>query len=282
MKMSVSNIAWPASKDPQMYDFLEAHEVKGLEIAPTRVLGSDPYSNLGSASSWASSLFERYGLVVSSIQSIWYGRNENIFNSKYDRQALLDYTKQAIRFAKTIRCKNIVFGCPKARNVPEGIPMQMALGIALEFFDELGDYAHQNDVVVAIEANPPMYGTNFLNTTKSVIDFLKDLGNAGCRLNLDLGAIIDEFSLEDDVDCVPDAFGALVHDAVPYTHHVHLSEPGLKPLRHYDLCRALITCLDEYGYDSFVSIEMKESDDFEGLKECIESVRTLMKVGGRC
>ncbi len=58
-----------------------------------------------------------YGFCVPSMQSIWYGRQEKIFHSPEDREALTEYTKKAIDFAAAIGCGNLVFGCPRNRNI---------------------------------------------------------------------------------------------------------------------------------------------------------------------
>lgn len=54
-----------------------------------------------------------------SMQSIWYGRTEKLFGTEEERNLLLDYTKSAVDFAAAIGCKNLVFGCPKNRCIPE-------------------------------------------------------------------------------------------------------------------------------------------------------------------
>ena len=73
-----------------------------------------------SAQRWAEKLKREYDLSVVSLQSIWYGRNESLFGSYEERQALLEYTKRAIDFACAVGAKNIVFGCPKNRNIEDG------------------------------------------------------------------------------------------------------------------------------------------------------------------
>ena len=43
------------------------------------------------------------------------------------------------------------------------------------FFNILGDYAKLKNTVIALEANPDIYGTNFINTTKEAFSFVKKL-----------------------------------------------------------------------------------------------------------
>lgn len=115
MNLSVSNIAWSLEYDNEMYNFLRDEGFNGLEIAPTRIFGENPYDNIRDATEFSSNLRNKYGLKVSSIQSIWYGITCSIFGTNAEREFLIKYTKKAINFAETIGCKNIVFGCPKNR-----------------------------------------------------------------------------------------------------------------------------------------------------------------------
>ena len=94
MKYSISNIAWSKEYDNEMYAFLKQQGIDGLEIAPTRIFDK-PYDNLELAHEYAWMLKNKYGLTVSSMQSIWYGVKESIFGTDEDRAYLLDYTKKA-------------------------------------------------------------------------------------------------------------------------------------------------------------------------------------------
>ena len=121
MKLSISNIGWDAKQDEAVYRLMGAYGVSGLEIAPTRIFPEAPYSQREEAKRWSENLKAQYGFGVSSMQSIWYGRQEKLFGNEEERQMLLAYTKEAIDFAAAVGCGNLVFGCPRNRNVPEGV-----------------------------------------------------------------------------------------------------------------------------------------------------------------
>ena len=164
MNLSISNIAWIAKNDFQVYELMKNFEFAGLEIAPTRIFPEQPYLDLTLAKNWAEELKNSTGFSVSSMQSIWYGRQEKIFGSVEERNVLVDYTRQAIDFAEAIGCKNLVFGCPRNRNLPDGV----GASSAVTFFKEISDYAVEHHTVIGIEANPPIYNTNYVNTTAPV------------------------------------------------------------------------------------------------------------------
>ena len=247
MKLSISNIAWTAEHDPQMYQFLKEAGYQGLEIAPTRIFPESPYDKLSEAKVWAVELKEKYGLEVPSMQSIWYGHQEKIFGSKEERKILIDYTKKAVDFAEVIGCKNLVFGNPKNRDTED---VQGNYPTAIDFFREIGDYALEHHTTIAIEANPVIYNTHFLNTTEQAVEMAYKCGSEGVKVNVDLGTIIYN---EEDVD--------YLKQIPEYINHVHISEPGLKVIEKRSLHNSLFSILEEIGYQKYISIEMGKSSN---------------------
>ena len=261
MKLSISNIAWSTEHDNTMYQFLKENGFDGLEIAPTRIFPEKPYEHLSEAKDWALQMKEQYGLEVPSMQSIWYGHTEKIFGSKEERKILLDYTKRAIDFAGVIGCRNLVFGNPKNRDA-EDIPS--ILPIAIDFFKEIGDYALEHNTVVALEPNPIIYNTHFMNYTEQAVEMAYKANSDGIKVNVDLGTIIYN---EEDIN--------YLKQIPEYINHVHISEPGLNLIEKRDIHRELFAILSSIEYNSFISIEMGNKGDIEMVKSTIEYVKVL-------
>ena len=260
MKLALSNIAWTVEQDECMYGLMKRIGYEGLEIAPTRIFPQNPYDNLAVASRWQQELEKEYGFEVPSMQSIWFGRQERIFGNEQERDALKAYTQKAIDFAASIGCKNLVFGCPRNRAVPEG----MSKALALPFFKELSIYAAEKGTVIGMEANPPIYNTNYINDTKEALELLKQVEVPGFGLNLDVGTMI----------CNHEAV-EILEGYVEGISHVHISEPGLKPLEKRGLHKELAAFLKENAYSGFVSIEMGKQEVFE--KTALEEIMCYVK-----
>ena len=256
MKYSISNIAWSAEHDNEMYAFLKQQGVEGLEIAPTRLF-VNPYDNLELAHEYAWMLKNKYGLTVSSMQSIWYGVKESIFGSDEDRQYLLDYTKKAILFAESMGIKNLVFGCPRNRNMPEGDEKQL-MEIAVAFFKELGDFAMEHNTVLAMEPNPVIYNTNFLNYTKDACEFVKKVGSEGLKVNIDMGTMI--YNKENP---------HLVKTYKNLVNHIHISAPNLAVIQQCPEYKTLKKVLSKIDYEGYLSVEMGNCNDIEKVKQCV-------------
>lgn len=261
MKLSISNIAWSADQDTQVYDLMKVYGFSGLEIAPTRIFPEAPYDKNADAYVWSRNLKEDYGFDIPSMQSIWFGRQEKIFGTDEERQVLLNYTKRAIEFAEAIGCKNLVFGCPKNRNLPDGTERA---DIDLQFFKELGDYAEAHHTVIGMEANPTIYNTNYINDTKSAIELIKKVDSRGFMLNLDVGTMIQN---QEDA-------GELIGN-VGLINHVHISEPFLKPIEERRLHQDLFRILIAERYSGFVSIEIGKVDDKSVIENCVRYVRGI-------
>lgn len=256
LKLSISNIGWSQDQDKIMYDLMHKYGYYGLEIAPTRVFRENPYDDLQIAGEWAKNILETEGFRVSSLQSIWYGKTEKIFGTEQERQVLLEYTKEAIRFAEVVGAKNLVFGCPKNRQIPDNTDEN----IAVSFFHELGEYALNHRTCIGMEANPPIYNTNYINSTEKAFELIKHVDSEGFRLNLDLGTMI--YNQED---------ASLLKKNINLINHVHISEPNLMPIQKREIHTKIKQILDG-KYNGYISIEMGKSSGLYAIEECMDYV----------
>ncbi len=261
MKLSISNIAWEANNDLGMYSYLNKRGYTGLEIAPTRIHPDNPYHHLVEAKGWALFLKERYLLEISSMQSIWYGHVENLFTSKEGRNVLLDYTKKAIDFAEVIGCKNLVFGNPRNRDTGDLIN---DLPIAIRFFREIGDYATEHHTTIALEPNPLIYNTRFMNLTREAVEVADRVSSPGIKVNIDLGTMICN---GEDLE--------YLKQISEFINHVHISEPGLIPIVRREMHKSLFKVLKEINYENYISIEMKRTGDLGIVQATVEYIKAV-------
>lgn len=318
LKLSISNIAWTTSDDETVYGWMHELGFFGLEIAPTRIFPEVPYDHAAEARNWARRLYEMHGFLISSMQSIWYGRKEKVFGTSAEREVLTEYTKRAIDFAQAIDCANLVFGSPVNRQVPEGMSQDEAMDKAISFFKPLGAYARACGTHLSMEANPPMYNTNFINDTQAALELTRAVDDAGFTLNLDVGTMVAneeqgfvffENRLISRNDSKSDAVQVLtkgpnrgqireIHDnnqssitpkqtmvddmdhkisLMSGLNHVHISEPGLKPIEHRALHGELLRYLQDSGYNRFVSIEIGNQNDLTPVREAMEYLRATIE-----
>lgn len=262
LKLSISNIAWPKEADEEMYGHLMRMGYSGLEIAPSRLFGDEPYTRIREAAQWARDLKRAYGLNVPSMQSIWYGRTENMFKSSREAEALLAYSQSAVEFAGAVGCKNLVFGCPRNRNMET--PSEACLKEAETFFTRLGAMAAEQDTCFGIEANPEIYHTNYLNTTPDAVSLLSQLDVPGLGLNLDVGTMIyNKEAIEN------------IRPWLPWISHVHISEPGLAKIERRALHISLLRELAKAGYSGYVSVEMAKCGSLQEVLEVMSYIKEV-------
>ena len=270
MKLSVSNIAWEAKDDKYIYQKMKDLGFSGLEIAPTRIIPEAPYDHIAEAETFAKSIKTDYGFSISSMQSIWYGIQDKVFGTEEERARLTAYTKKAIDFAEAIGCRNLVFGCPRNRAIPEtdapktSITKAAVAQTAVSFFRELGNYAAEHHTVIAMEANPPIYHTNYINTTEEAINLINAVNSEGFRLNLDVGTMIENSEAV-----------SVLHGAEHLINHVHISEPELTQIKERPLHRELAALLRSIPYEGYVSIETGRRDDLNDLYRTMEYVAKI-------
>lgn len=251
MKLSVSNIGWTFQQDKEMYAWLQSQGFQGVEIAPTRLFPERPYDNKATAADVAGRLHTLYDLQIPSMQSIWYGMTQRIAESPAERAALYEYTKQAIDFAAACGCRNLVFGCPKNRTISK----EEDISVNEQFLWDIAQAATMRHVIIGLEANPPIYQTNYINTTSQAVKVLRQLNHPALKLNLDFGTILAN---EEQLD--------IVENNLDLISHVHISEPGLKPLQRREEHKTLRRLLEQ-RYMGFISLEMARPQSFDELKE---------------
>ncbi len=263
MKLSISNIAWSKEQDCELYNIISQKGFNGIEIAPTRIFEENPYEDIEKAKKFAKELYEKYHLEISSMQSIWFGKQEKIFRTLEERKILLKYTKKAIDFAEAINCKNLVFGCPKNRVV---FNLEKDYQTAIDFFKEIGEYAHRKNTCIAIEPNPTIYNTNFITKTQEAIKIVKEINSDGIKVNLDLGTMIEN---KEDL--------SILKNNIDLINHVHISEPNLEIIKTRELHLELIKLLKEEKYNKYVSIEMRNGNTIENIEKVLNYIYQLGK-----
>ncbi len=254
-QLSASNIGWEKKDDARVIARMKELGYKGLEVAPTRLFPDTPYEHRNMAAMLSIAMRREFDFSIPSMQSIWFGVEGNIFTPAA-KLPLLEKTNAAFTFAHAMGCHNLVFGCPRARNIPDGHTAEEAD----DFFRQAARIAHSYDSKLAMEANPPIYNTNFLNTTREAFDFVRRLAEPGLSVNLDVGTMV--YNGENPADFAND---------LDLVSHVHISEPYLAPIEKRELHKELAEILKEKQYQGFVSVEMKCAD-YETVEKCLEYV----------
>ena len=265
MKISISNLAWDAAEDDEVYQTMLAHSVEGIEVAPTKVWPNPDEADGNSVDLFRNHWLHR-NIQVVAMQSLLFGRPElKLFADDVSRCDTILYLAKVIRMAARLGVRVLVFGSPKNR-AKGSLSNAEAMSVAVDFFSELGEIANRFGVIVCIEPNPPEYGCDFIRDTGEALELIRRVNHPGFRLHLD--SAIMTMNGEDPEEAIG--------SGIDYLEHFHVSEPELAVIgtRATDHAR-IASCLQRFNYQHWASIEMKttaSSSNVQSVASALEFV----------
>jgi sugar phosphate isomerase/epimerase len=268
MRLAVSNVAWPLGQEDAAYELLASLGVAGVEVAPTRL---GPWNALPvSCLAEHRAKLAAAGLVVSSLQAIFYGRIEpQLLGDASAFRLMHEHMRLVTGIAGALGATALVFGSPRNRRRGE-MSIERAGKIAGERLSLLGDVVMDAGAVLAIEPVPAVYGGDFLGSWREVLRIVEDVNHPGVRVHLDTAG----------VGLAGDSIGDAVVASKDWLAHFHAAQPHLvafsPPERNHAEAAAALNAI---GYDKWLSIELREQPDnpFGAIKD---AARIVQKVYG--
>jgi D-psicose/D-tagatose/L-ribulose 3-epimerase len=271
VKLAVSNIAWPKEQDAAVAEALIAYGVTGIEVAPTK-LWSQPLVATDFEIDAVRRFWSGRGIEIVAAQALLFGKPElTLFESEAIRQATLDHLAGIVRVCGKLGAASLVFGSPKNRRIGS-LPLDEANRIAVEFFSKLADIAEAVGTCVVMEANPPVYGADWITTAADAIELVERVNHPSFRLHLDTGCMTIAG------DSIPAGFAR----GRQLMRHFHVSEPNLAaPGTSGEVDHAAFAAeIRAMQYDRWVSLEMCEPQPFS-LPAFTNSLRWLAATYGQ-
>lgn len=219
MRLSVSNIAWDRSEDAAVAALLGRHGIDAIDVAPGKYLDLSVAPDRGAAEEVRAWWGDR-GIEIVGMQALLFGTSGlNLFGPVEVRHRMLAHLGRVCRVGEWLGARRLTFGSPSNRD-RTGLEDPEANRIAIPFFRQLGAMASDSGVVICLEPNPPRYRCNFMTTTGSAADVVRQVDHPGIRLQLDTGAM---------TICAEQA-GEVIRTFAKWVEHVHASEPDLLPV----------------------------------------------------
>lgn len=263
MRLAISNIAWPRGEDEAIAAALVRLGVTAIEVAPTK-LWPDLLAVTDAEIDSVRRFWTDRGIDIVAAQSLLFGRPDLLlFDSGEVRARAFNSLAHVVRICARLGAGALVFGSPKNRRI-ERTPPEIARDIAIDFFGQLGEVAEAAGTTVVLEANPPQYGADFIIRAAEAIDLVRAVNHPGFRLHLDTACMY----------LAGDAIRQTLDDGFADLGHFHVSEPNLalpgisSRVDHEAFAREL----SRRGYDSVVSLEMREPANFS-----IDAIASAMR-----
>ncbi len=244
------------------FDTLGALGISLLELAPSRKWLDPASAGVRDAQHYLGEL-QAAGFSVAAFQAILFGKPElTIFDGPEPRRKCLDYLVHIAQLATACGARSLVFGAPKNRRVPAGMPLSEADRVAREFFEELARRATAVRASFCLEPNPTAYGCNYLTHIADVARIVRQVNSPGLRLQIDAG----ELAMNGE------AVERVITEQADIIGHVHISQPMLggyeKPWEGHAVLARALTQID---YKLPISIEMKRpTDGLDGVRHAIQ------------
>tara|TARA_B100000767_G_scaffold274395_1_gene307256 strand:- start:873 stop:1676 length:804 start_codon:yes stop_codon:yes gene_type:complete len=267
MKLTISNIVWKSYSNYSYLKILKKNKIKSLEYAPDIILqGNYTAKNILEVKKyWDANKIRLY-----SMQSLLFGlQNAYLFGNKKQKNIFLNEIIKKIDLAHKLGSKVLVFGSPKNRIIfnKKKIFLEKT---SIEIFSKIADYCKNKKIYFCLEANPKLYGCEYINSTMEAISLIRKINKPYFKLNLDLGTIIE--NKENISEIISKNFNLI--------KHVQISTPYLRGISRYkSKIKKLIYYLYKFKYKGHVSIEMieKKNNNIKIVSQSISIVKLMFK-----
>lgn len=271
MKLAISNIAWLDEEDYRVLSTLQHHQVKGVEIAPTRIWPNWHGATEASAVELKNRMND-FNLSIPAMQAVLYNKPEcKLFGNVSEQKAFKDHLKFIADIAASLGASNVVLGAPQNRQL-HGLDTQSAKVDAIKIFFELGEFYRSRHVHLCIEPNPIDYHCNFIVNAKEGADLVTAVNSPGFKLHLDSAALY----LAKDLD------NLTFENINSLLKHFHVSEPYLNSFDQPEVPhKNLGDLLSSSNYNQWISIEMRaqpNNDSLPTILRAIQYVKTHYKL----
>ena len=264
MRLAVSNIGWTDAEDATILPRLRDAGVDAIEVAPGRVFADALSATIADAEA-IGARYADAGLPIVSMQALLFGRPElTLFGSADEVQPLVAHLGHIIKLAGALGCGPLVFGSPGNRKKGER-SFDAARDEAVPVLRQIGAKAEAAGTVFCLEANATAYGCDFMTKLAEAGAVAAAVSHPGVGQVVDTGNMM---MMEE----APDAIRAIA----PHIRHVHVSAPQLGPVAaHAAFVGQVIPVLDDLGYNSVVTLEMRPGEGDDPTAELLRAAELL-------
>lgn len=254
MKLALSNFAWDSVDNESMFEYLQSIGITRIEGVLTKISNWDDLTTEKLID--FKSLMDKYELSMESIQSIFFGVN---CSDLTDEKSVIKHFIKLIECCKILNVKVMVLGSPSLRkNVDE---WDNKLSSILTQVDKL---LIGTNIELSIEPNMRGYNGDYFFTLSEIVDFIERNGFKSIKTMIDTHNV----KLE-DLDPINE-FKTYIN----YINHIHISEPGLKPLTDFDFHEDFSQLLNTQNYGGVITYEVMKC---ENLMESVRKFQSIYK-----
>lgn len=180
------------------------------------------------------------------------------------------YVETAVRRARRIGARILVFGSGPARSVPDGFPVQRAWAQVLDFLKMGGDAAARHHITLAVEPIRKAE-TNLLHLVSEGLALARQVDHPHVRCLADFYHMAEEGEPMEAIDPVGD-----------WLVHAHIATPWGRKVPGSDRTdfSGFFAALRRIGYASGVSVECHYDDFRRDIRTAIQAIWTTSASSG--
>lgn len=203
-------------------------------------------------------LLEKYGLAASSICGIYTKERDLVSSSEKTRRGAVQYVKDCAKMAHEIGADIAIVVPSAVYKVKAEAPLEKEWGWAVEGIREVGGYAADLGVKLAIEAIN-RFETYFVNRIDQAVKLMKEVDLDNVRV------MVDCFHMNIEE---PSPANTIIQTGKKIVH-VHIADSNRQaPGRGHTDFKSIVGALKTIGYDGYLAMEFlpPSADPYSALK----------------
>lgn len=250
MNLALSNLAWDFKDNDIVFNKLIEKNILRIEGVLTKI---DEWDSLNDSKIIKfKKKLDEFGIDIKSIQSIFYNVK---CDGVGDTNKIINHIKKLITYCEILDVDIMVFGSPNLRsgNIDNSVTH------TFKIIDEL---LIEADMEISIEPNSKIYGGNYFFILDEIVSFIKDNNFKKIK------TMVDTHNLVLEGYCPSEEFIKYKQ----YINHIHISEPGLKPISDVETHIKFYNTLKNNSYCNTITYEVN------GLKEFDLNIDNFIKI----
>jgi sugar phosphate isomerase/epimerase len=243
MKLAVSNLAWDAQDNQEVFKLLNDLDINNVEGVLSKI---DSWDNLTKEKiQYYSDLLKDNNLGINSLQSLFFNvKCDDISNV----DVILTHFQRLIDYSKILSVNVLVFGTPSLRK-----KINEWENYLIEIFTKLDEMLEGTGIYVLIEPNSKVYGGEFFHNLSEITDFILTNKLKNIKTMIDTHNLLLE-----GYDPVTE-----IETHYPLINHIHISEEKLKPLTDHSFHIKFSNKIKSMGYNKTVTYELNKCDNLQ-------------------
>lgn len=240
MNLALSNLAWDFKDNDVIFNKLKEKNILQIEGVLSKI---DNWNDLNKFKIIEfKKTLNKFGIKIKTIQSIFYNVTCNGIG---DTDVIINHIKKLITYCELLNVDIMVFGSPNLRvgDIDEAV---------INSFQLIDELLSKTNIEISIEPNSKIYGGNYFYSLNEIVNFINTNNFKKIK------TMVDTHNLVLEGYCPSEQF--IKYKS--YINHIHISEPGLKPISDIETHIKFCNTLKQYNYNKTITYEVNQLNDF--------------------